>query len=279
MSRTSWTPPAGPVTRPPAVAGSFYPADPDELAGWIDAALDSAAARPIPEGVDPDRLRALIVPHAGYRYSGQVAALGYQLLRRRHGPAPSRVAILGPTHRVGIAALALPRADIFATPLGDCPIDRTGLADLPQIGVNAATHAEEHAIEVQVPFIQRILGDLPIIPLAVGQAGPRQVGEVIVRLAADPGTLIVISSDLSHFHPQQQARSLDDRTIARVLAADDTIEPDRACGCHPLDGLLHAAPALGWSAHLLAACTSADTAGEPSRVVGYASFAVTEVPR
>lgn len=274
MSRPSHT-----VTRPPAVAGLFYPAVPAELAEWIDGALGRSARQPAPEGVDPDRLRALIVPHAGYRYSGEVAARGYDLLRRRRAPAPRRVAILGPTHRVGIRGLALPAADRFATPLGVCPIDRSGLEGLPQIAANAATHAEEHSIEVQVPFIQRILGDLPIVPLAVGDAGPAEVAEVIEALAADPGTFIVISSDLSHYHPHEVARELDDRTIARVLAGDDSIEPNRACGAHPLDGLLHAAPGLGWSAHLLAACTSADTAGEPSRVVGYASFAVTEESR
>lgn len=273
MSRPSHT-----MTRPPAVAGLFYPADPAELAEWVDGALRGAAQQPEPGDVDPERLRAVIVPHAGYRYSGAVAARGYDLLRRRTSP-PGRVAILGPTHRVGIPGLALPRAGRFATPLGSCPIDRSGLEGLPQIAVDAATHAEEHSIEVQVPFIQRILGDLPIVPLAVGSAGPAEVAEVIEALATDPGTFIVISSDLSHYHPHEVARELDDRTIARVLARDDSIEPNRACGAHPLDGLLRAAPGLGWSAHLLAACTSADTAGEPSRVVGYASFAVTEESR
>lgn len=280
MSRALWTDRPGPVTRPPAVAGMFYPADPGELAAWIDGALNRAAAMPVPEGDDPGRVRALVVPHAGYVYSGQTAARGYDLLRRREPDRrPRRVAVLGPTHRVGIRGLALPRADFMATPLGSCPIDPAGLEELAQVRINAATHAEEHSIEVQVPFIQRILGDLPIVPLAVGQAEPQEVAEVIESLVADPQTLIVISSDLSHYHPHDVARRLDDQTIARVLAGDDSIEPDRACGCRPLDGLLHAAPGLGWSAHLLAACTSGDTAGDRSRVVGYASFAFTEEDR
>lgn len=253
------------------MAGLFYPADPHELARTIDTMLSR-----VPDEVDPAGLRALVVPHAGYVYSGPVAAHGYRLLARlAEHRAPERVAVLGPTHRVAVRGLALPEADAFATPLGVCPVDRSGLEDLPQVTVNAATHAEEHSLEVQLPFIQRVLGDVPVIPLAVGVADPDQVCEVVERLAADPGTFIVISSDLSHYHPQSRARRLDDATISRILDRRDDIAPDRACGAFPLNGMMLACRRLGWAPHLLAAATSADTAGEPSRVVGYASLAIT----
>lgn len=259
--------------RPPAVAGFFYPADPVELTGTVDRLL--AAHEPDEEDVDPEGLRALIVPHAGYIYSGPTAAHGYRLLARlaAHRP-PRRVAVLGPTHRVAIRGLALPAARRYATPLGVCPVDASGLDDLPQVAVHAATHAEEHSLEVQVPFLQRILGDIPITPLAVGLAEPDSVAQVIETLAADPGTFIVISSDLSHYHAHDEARRLDDHTISRILERQDTIPADRACGAHPLNGMLHASRRLGWAPHILARATSADTAGNPSRVVGYACLAL-----
>lgn len=254
------------------MAGFFYPADPHELARTIDTMLSR-----IPVGPEAGRLRALVVPHAGYIYSGPVAAHGYRLLARlAEQRAPRRVAIMGPTHRVAIRGLALPAADRFATPLGDCPVDSSGLEDLPQVSVNAVTHAEEHSLEVQVPFIQRVLGEVSVTPLAVGDAEPGQVCEVIERLAADPDTFIIISSDLSHYHPQALARRLDDATIAQILDRSYAIAPDRACGAFPLNGMMLACRRLGWGPHLLAKATSADTAGEPSRVVGYASLAITE---
>lgn len=262
------------TTRPPAVAGFFYPADPVELAGTIDRLLASTDSDE--EEIDPVLLRGLIVPHAGYVYSGQVAAHGYRLLARLAVQRPPRrIAVLGPTHRVAISGLALPATCRYATPLGVCPVDASGLDGLAQVSVHAATHAEEHSLEVQIPFIQRILGDVPITPLAVGLAEPGSVAQVIEKLATDPDTFIVISSDLSHYHAHDQARRLDDRTISRILDRQDTISADRACGAYPLNGMLHAARQLGWLTHILARATSADTAGDPSRVVGYASLALT----
>lgn len=266
------------ATRPPAVAGFFYPADPVELAETVDRLL--ASPDPDEEEVDAPHLRGLIVPHAGYIYSGPVAAHGYRLLARLASlRPPRRVAILGPTHRVAIRGLALPQARHYATPLGACPVDPSGLDGLPQVSVHAGTHAEEHSLEVQVPFIQRILGDVPITPLAVGLAGPEAVAQVIAELAADPGTFFVISSDLSHYHAHEEARRLDDRTIRRILDRQDTISADRACGAYPLNGMLHAARRLGWSPRMLARGTSADTAGDRVRVVGYASLGITDEAR
>lgn len=271
----------GPTVRPPAVAGLFYPADPDVLADMVDSLLDGAAQSlrtgegvPVPTRgaaqVEPDAIRAVIVPHAGYVYSGSTAALAWDLLRR--GPRPERVTILGPTHRVGILGVALPGAEAFATPLGVNPIDDSGLDEL--VIRHPATHRDEHSLEVQVPFVQRLWGDVPVTPLAVGDATADHVCAVVEALTG-PTTLVVISSDLSHYHPHEVARQLDDETIGRILACDPTIPTNRACGAHPVNGALTAARDLGWQPHLLGACTSADTAGDPYRVVGYSSFALT----
>src|SRR5258706_12142654 len=182
--------------RPAAVAGMFYPDDPRELADEVAAHLDRTAEEPQAPGFP----KALIVPHAGYIYSGPVAASAYDLLRPARGIV-RRVVVMGPCHRVPVHGLALPRASAFDTPLGRIPLDEEAIASirgLPQVVESAATHAEEHALEVQLPFLQRILGEFSLVPLVVGDAAPAKVADVLERLWGGAETLIVISSDLSH---------------------------------------------------------------------------------
>lgn len=262
-----------PTVRDAAVAGYFYPAGAERLRDDVDAMLADARRR-APER-SPMPLRALVVPHAGYRYSGPTAADGYILL----DPATiDRVLLLGPTHRVGIRGIAHAGADAFATPLGNVRVDaelaERALAH-PAVVTAPRVHAQEHSLEVHLPFLQRILGDTPVLPLAVGEVHPETVAEVIALLADDPRTLIVVSSDLSHFETIDSARRHDAATIERILAADATLRPDDACGVRPLNGLLHHARKRGLRLELVSACNSGDTPdGDPHRVVGYAAVAV-----
>jgi len=261
------------TVRPPAVAGQFYAADPAVLRADVRRLLDEAAP---PE---PRRApKALIAPHAGYVYSGPVAATAYARL------APLRdrvrtVVLLGPTHRVAVNGLALPGADRFATPLGEVDIDAdavTRIADLPQVVESPRAHALEHSLEVHLPFLVETLGRFRLVPLAVGQASPEAVAEVLDRLWGGPETLIVVSSDLSHYQPYAAARRTDEATVRRVLAFSQDIDPHEACGAAPVNGLLLAAQRRGLGAELLDLRNSGDTAGDRSRVVGYASIALFE---
>lgn len=281
--------------RPAAVAGAFYTADPDALRHWVDDALREAhssvqhlaAAGIIPEGVP----KAVIVPHAGHRYSGRTAALAFALLARGKGTI-RRVVIAGPTHRVAVRGIACCNASAFATPLGTLTIDRdaerAALARCDAMIVHDATHAQEHAVEVQLPFIQRALGDVRIVPLNVGDCYPQEAGDVLRALWGGDETAIVISSDLSHYHPQEYARQLDDETIADITGAAAAVRPRRACGAFPINGLLDVCDELGVRPVLLGRCTSGDEGGMPAladeprgpmddpdeAVVGYASFGV-----
>jgi AmmeMemoRadiSam system protein B/AmmeMemoRadiSam system protein A len=219
--------------------------------------------------------KALIVPHAGYVYSGSVAAEAYDRLRPARGIV-RRVVLLGPCHRVPVRGLALPEASAFATPLGQVPIDREAiesLAGLPQVVVSRAVHAEEHALEVQLPFLQRVLGEFSLVPLAVGAATPEQVAEVIDRLWGGAETLIVISSDLSHYHPYEEACAIDRGTAEAILDYSTGIDHEQACGATPVAGMLLAAKRHKLNVELLDLRNSGDTAGDRGRVVGYASFA------
>ncbi|MFC5301333.1 AmmeMemoRadiSam system protein B [Azospira restricta] len=261
-----------PNVRLPAVAGMFYPGQPQQLADEVDALLRAAA--PTPSAVP----KALVAPHAGYIYSGPVAASVYALLRPAAGRI-RRVVLLGPTHHVGVRGLALPSVDAFATPLGRVEIDRAAadsLRDLPQVVVADPPHAQEHSLEVQLPFLQALLPDFRLLPLAVGQASAEAVAEVIDRLWGGPETLIVVSSDLSHYLPYAAAREIDGDTAGRVLAGDATIGHDEACGATPLNGLLLAARRHGLQGRLVDLRNSGDTAGSRDRVVGYGAFAFTE---
>ena len=267
-----------PEVRPPAVASLFYPGDARALAEEVSSYLDQTEEAPLAPGFP----KAVIVPHAGFIYSGPVAASAYDLLRPARGIV-SRVVILGPCHRVPVHGLALPRAKAFDTPLGRIPLDEQTIASirvLPQVVESAATHAEEHALEVQLPFLQRVLGEFSLVPLVVGDAAPEKVADVLERLWGGTETLIVISSDLSHYHSYENARRIDGATVRAILGCDAGISHEQACGATPVAGMLIAAKRKGLAPQLLDCRNSGDTAGDKSRVVGYASFALApETPR
>lgn len=262
--------------RPPAVAGAFYPLDARELQDQIHTMLATAAR----EQANLDShiaglIKALIVPHAGYPYSGPVAARAYHALAAR-APTVRRVVLLGPTHRVPVRGLALPSCQALATPLGTVPVDtpsRALLAGLPQVVENDASHALEHSLEVQLPFLQTLLRDFTLVPLAVGQATPEEVAEVLEHLWGGEETLILISSDLTHFLPYDMARIEDKETVAQMLKLAPHIDHQHACGATPVNGLLLAARRHGLRPQLLDLRNSGDTEGDPSRVVGYAALA------
>lgn len=262
------------VTRPPAVAGSFYPGRARHLSTTVDDLLQTARTEPRDPAPAP---KALIVPHAGYLYSGPTAARGYVRL----DPIAHRirrVVLLGPVHRVPIHGLALPDADALATPLGEVPLDTdlSALDGLPQVGVHEAAHRHEHSLEVHLPFLQRLLTDFTVVPLLVGNAAPDQVAEVIEALWGGPETVIVVSSDLSHYHPYEVARRLDTATIDEVLRLGGPLVSAQACGAAPANGLLHLARHRHLVSHLVDLCNSGDTAGDRAGVVGYASVAFAE---
>lgn len=259
--------------RPAAVAGMFYPGDRTALRHALQSYLSEA---PATAGNAPPKM--LVVPHAGYVYSGQVAAQGYALLAGARGKI-ERVVLIGPTHRVPVRGLAAPTAAAFETPLGTVPVDRAAidaLADLPQVRASDAVHAQEHALEVQLPFLQAVLGRFSLVPLAVGHASPAEVAEVLERLWGGDETLVIVSTDLSHYLPYAAARAADAATLERILALDPSIDHDGACGATPLNGALQIAKAHGLRPRLLDARNSGDTAGDRSRVVGYTSIAFCE---
>jgi AmmeMemoRadiSam system protein B len=224
-------------------------------------------------------LRAVIVPHAGYVYSGLVAAYGYQLVAGL-GEAIRHVILVGPAHRVGIRGIALPEADALATPLGQVRLwpeaVRAALAQ-PLVSVHAGVHAQEHSLEVQLPFLQVVAPQVDVLPLAAGWVEPQAVTAVIDAVWS-PDTLVVISTDLSHYHPYDQAQAIDRGTIRRILSLDPKFDHDRACGATGVSALLLSAQRRQLTPHLLAACNSGDTAGDRTAVVGYASFAFTKEP-
>jgi AmmeMemoRadiSam system protein B len=255
-----------------AVAGAFYPGDRDRLAMTVDRLLADA---PSSEGRLP---QALVVPHAGYIYSGPIAASAYAQLR---GAAPRirRVVLLGPSHRVPFKGLALPEADGLETPLGILQVDPEGAeaaSRLPRVMSAALPHAREHSLEVQFPFLQRVLPGVPVVPLVVGYARAEDVAAVIEQLWDSEDTLVLISSDLSHYLPYEEARAVDRETADRILALDaENLDTEQACGAIPLSGLLLTARRRGLKARELDLRTSGDTAGDRDQVVGYGAFAFT----
>jgi hypothetical protein len=259
--------------RPPAVAGSFYPGEPETLLGMLGSLLQrgqmGAAGTP----------KILIAPHAGYIYSGPVAATAYTLLRPL-SQVISRVVVLGPAHRVAFRGCAVPSVQRFRTPLGDIPLDRNAvdaLCTLPQVRVSDAAHAEEHSLEVHLPFLQSVLDDFTLVPVVVGDTPPAAVAEVIRQLWGGAETLIVISTDLSHYHDYATACRLDSETCAAIEAFRfEDIGPQQACGCMPMAGALLLARRKGMTIARLDLRNSGDTAGGRDRVVGYASFALRE---
>lgn len=257
-----------PQIRPPAVAGMFYPNDAGELRREIAEMLAATA----PQAIAP---KALIVPHAGYIYSGPVAATAYALIAGRRSRI-RRVALFGPTHRVPVRGLAASGADAFETPLGTVPLDKEAIAEalrLSQVQLGDVAHALEHSLEVQLPFLQSVLEDFALAPFAVGDASGEEVAQVMEALWGGDETLILVSSDLSHYHTYDAARRLDRRTADDIVRLQPLADHEQACGATPINGLIAAARRKGLRARLLDLRNSGDTAGDKSRVVGYGAFA------
>ena len=257
--------------RAPAVAGAFYPADADTLRREVSALLD--AARPPDLSAPP---KALIVPHAGYVYSGAVAAAAYALLRESRRTV-RRVVLIGPSHRVPLAGIAAPEADYFLTPLGTIPLDLPLRRELLRRGGIVESdwpHATEHCLEVQLPFLQLVLPEFTLLPLVAGSASPQQVASVLADAWGGDETLVIVSSDLSHYHRYDAARMIDAATCAAIRAFDTGLSDEQACGAVGINGLLYLARELGLETTEIARCNSGDTAGDRLRVVGYAAFAL-----
>jgi AmmeMemoRadiSam system protein B len=256
--------------RRPAVAGAFYPGAAGELEAKVRGYLRDA--QPAPSEKPP---KAVIAPHAGYIYSGAVAASAYVRLAARRDEI-ERVVLLGPAHRVPFLGLAAPESDAFATPLGSVRLDREALErilELPQVVCSDEPHAPEHSLEVHLPFLQALLGDFALVPLVVGDARPEEVAEVLERLWGGPETLIVVSTDLSHYCDYDTARRLDAATTRAIEALEPgAINHEQACGRIPVQGLLLAAQRHGLQAEVVDVRNSGDTAGPRDAVVGYGAY-------
>ena len=257
--------------RQPAVAGTFYPDSAEILRQSVDSYL-AGARRP---DIVP---KALIAPHAGYVYSGAIAASAYVLLQPLHDKI-RRVVLLGPSHRVPFHGIALSSAQAFRTPLGDISLDSAGieaLQALPEVRILDAAHALEHSLEVHLPFLQTVLDDFVLVPMAVGDASPELVAKVLESIWGGDETLIVISSDLSHYYAYDEALQLDAEVTRAILDLDpEFVDPNHACGCRPLNGLLLLANQKRLQPELLDQRNSGDTAGDHSSVVGYGAYSFT----
>jgi MEMO1 family protein len=263
-----------PTVRSAAVAGSFYPAAAGELRQQIGALLGSTGANSTAHVP-----KALIAPHAGYVYSGPVAAAAFARLvpTREH---ITRVVLLGPSHYVGFRGLAASSAEVWQTPLGAVPVDRPVIErqiEARLIGVLDAAHASEHSLEVQIPFLQAVLGDFALVPIVAGDASPETVAALLDAVWGGPETLIVVSTDLSHYLSYRSCQEIDSRTAAAIERFDwSALGPDSACGRVPVRGLLVAAKRRGMGIARLDLRNSGDTAGPRDRVVGYGSWALSE---
>lgn len=254
--------------RPPAVAGTFYPEDPAELARTVDDYLGDPELGPAP--------KALVVPHAGYIYSGLTAGRGFATLR---GAAEriERVVLVGPAHRASVKGLVSPGARFMDTPLGPVEVDVQALARVREITESPYAHAIEHSLEVELPFLRRMLPNARVVPLAAGSASTEAVATVLDALWGGPETVVIISTDLSHYLPYAQAKMVDSETVGRIVALDGSrIDHERACGATGLRGLLEVARRKSLTPRLIDMRTSGDTAGDKARVVGYASIAFYE---
>jgi AmmeMemoRadiSam system protein B len=257
--------------RKSAVAGLFYPSDASQLLSDLKRFMAGAH----PHQLSP---KALIVPHAGYIYSGAIAATAYATLIARR-EIIRRVVLLGPAHRVAVRGLALPGADYFNTPLGSVMVDKQAIQSIvnyPQITISLEAHALEHALEVQLPFLQYVLADFRVLPLVVGAASAQEVAEVLDAVWGGDETLIVISSDLSHYLPYAKARQVDQATAQSILQLEQSITHDQACGGTAINGLIVAAQRHHLKPVLLDLRNSGDTAGTRDQVVGYAAIAFCE---
>ena len=254
--------------REAAVAGLFYEANPSRLKAQLVGLLPRSSAQ---AGTRP---KVLIVPQAGYVYSGSTAAAAYGLLAPLRDEI-RRVVILGPAHRVYLQGMALPSVEAFATPLGEVPLDQAArqvVSGMPGVCISDEAHREEHSLEVQLPFLQMLLTGFSLLPMVVGNCDPESVGAVIDALWGGEETLLVISSDLSHFHASQEAREIDASTCARILEKSTDLSGEQACGARALNGLMSARHCRDLQVELLAACNSGDSAGNRDRVVGYGAF-------
>lgn len=255
------------TVRPPAVAGLFYPKEPGPLAHMIEGYLAAAARGDVP--------KAVIAPHAGYIYSGPIAASAYVRLRPAKGKV-RRIVLIGPAHRVALRGLAAPSDQAFDTPLGAVPVDREAIAritTLPQVTIRDEAHRLEHSLEVHLPFLIATLGPVAIVPLVAGEAASEEVAQVIEMLWNGPETLVVISSDLSHYYDYATARRMDAATSAAIEALDErAIGYEQACGRVPIAGLLRAARRRGLTARTIDLRNSGDTAGPRDEVVGYGAY-------
>ena len=261
-----------PTIRPAAIAGIFYPANSTELQSLISSFLvpadDSATAKPV---------KALIVPHAGYLYSGHTAGKGYQRIEPIARQI-RRVILLGPPHREAITGIALPHWSHFTTPLGTIRLDQAAMTEVEQlsfVGRSDSAHQMEHCLEVQLPFLQYLLDDFTLVPMLVGECSAEQVAQVMDLLWGEEETLIICSSDLSHFHPYQQARNIDLASCELILAQQPVLTGQQACGCRAINGLLVAAKQRHLQVEKLDYCNSGDTAGDQDRVVGYGAFSLS----
>jgi AmmeMemoRadiSam system protein B len=257
--------------RRPAVAGLFYPADPAKLRESVRGYL--AAAVCDPQASAP---KAIIAPHAGYVYSGPVAGHAYGLLASLRETI-RRVLLVGPSHRVGFRGLAVSSADVFTTPVGPVPVDRAGVArllELPQVVERDDAHSDEHSLEVQLPFLQQVLESFELVPLAAGDASPQDVAEVLEAAWGGPETLIVVSTDLSHYHDYETARRLDAATSRAIESLEpEALDAESACGRVGVSGLLLVARRRTLACRTLDLRNSGDTAGPRDRVVGYGAYA------
>lgn len=257
--------------RLPAVSGTFYPADAQELRRMVRKFLQQVTHPPV---LTP---KAIIVPHAGYVYSGPIAASVYaKLVPVRE--VIKKVVLLGPAHTLPLRGLAATTAESFATPLGHVPIDHPAIESilsLPQVVLLEEAHKREHSLEVQLPFLQEVLSDFKIIPLVVGETSPQHVSEVLEKLWGGPETLIVVSSDLSHYQDYQTAQYMDKLTSQAIegLRPQD-IHHKHACGHSPVNGLLYLAKAKGMQAKTIDLRNSGDTMGSKHQVVGYGAYAL-----
>jgi MEMO1 family protein len=263
--------------RYPAVAGLFYPEDPDALRNVIQQLLANAH----PEANLPAPPKALIVPHAGYPYSGPVAAAAYSLIEPlRH--TITRVVLLGPSHRVYLRGIAVPQVAMFATPLGDIPIDESGRRSLMRRGdvlASDTAHELEHCLEVQLPFLQTVLDQFTLLPLVIGSTNTEHVASVLGEVWGGAETLIVASSDLSHYLSYDNAQALDAETANAIVNRHTDLSHEQACGAGGINGLLRVAQNLDLTVAEIARQNSGDTSGEVRRVVGYGAFAIHETGR
>ncbi|MCP4488018.1 MAG: AmmeMemoRadiSam system protein B [Gammaproteobacteria bacterium] len=255
-------------TRPSAVAGMFYEVEKNVLQVQVNNLLEQSV---MPIATDA---AALVVPHAGYVYSGAVAAQAYKTIESRIDTI-ERVVLFGPAHRVYLNGMAIPASKAFSTPLGDIRLDQDSLdqiRDLPDVVVSDEAHRQEHSLEVQLPFLQTLLGDFRLIPVVVGDCQADSIANVLDNLWGGAETLVVISSDLSHFHTYQQACQIDAQTCKRIVQKHSDIKGVEACGARVINGLMRTKHCQKLTVGLISACNSGDTAGDKTRVVGYGAF-------